>query len=302
MRLTVISLALALSPLLAAAQSRADVPAARDFAHHETIQMGYHEQSGYGFVELRPMIVAEHPEVRLAALYNFKGRTPASAPEAVGLALQTVDAPDAFGAAKHIVFTLDDGSTVTTDSLIVVVDQSTGRRVETRSRKVLRRDFLRIVNSARVAVRAGALQLTLGDEQLEALRDFASRMNPTAYAAALASASARVQVRSFDLHRDFYEATEVTTPATPTMFQVIPPFPSGVPAQPRRVAIRYVVDTTGHIDPATFGAADPADSGYADALRAVIARWEFSPAAKDGAHVRQIIRQVIDYEPTPGLR
>ena len=68
------------------------------------------------------------------------------------------------------------------------------------------------------------------------------------------------------------------------------------------MAIRYVVDTTGHVDPPTFGAVDPADSGYAAALRAVIDRWEFSPAEKDGKHVRQIIRQVIDYAPTPGVR
>lgn len=302
MRTSLISLALALTPLAAAAQSRVTIPAARDFAHHETIQMGYHEASGYGFVELRPMVVAEHPEVRLAALYNFKGRAPAVAPEAVGLALQTVDAPDAFGEAKHIVFLLDDGSRVTTDSLIVVVDQSTGRRIETRSRKVLRRDFLRIVSSAHVTVRAGALELTLGEEQLEALRDFASRMSPTTYAAALAAQSARVQVPDFDLRRDFYEAREVTTPASPTMLPVIPSYPASVPPQPHRMAIRYVVDTTGHVDPSTFGAMDPADSGYAAALKTVIDRWEFSPAEKDGKHVRQIIRQVIDYAPTPGVR
>ncbi|NUO65074.1 MAG: hypothetical protein HOQ11_09255 [Gemmatimonadaceae bacterium] len=302
MRLTVIPLALALAPLVAAAQSRATIPAGRDFAHHETIQMGYHEASGYGFVELRPMVVAEQPEVRLAALYNFKGHAPAAAPEAVGLALQTVDAPDAFGAAKHIVFLLDDGSKVTTDSLIVVVDQSSGRRIETRSRKVLRRDFLRIVNSTRVTVRAGALEFALGDEQLEALRDFASRMNPATYAAALAATSARVQVPNFDLRRDFYEAREVTTPASPTLLPVMPAYPANVPRQPHRMAIRYVVDTTGHIDPSTFGAVDPADSGYAAALKTVIDRWEFSPAEKDGKHVRQIVRQLIDYAPTPGVR
>lgn len=294
------ALLLAAAPAAAQAPAaRATIPAPRAFAHHATIQMGYHEPSGYGLVELRPMVVAEKPEVRLAAMYNFKGRALTAPPEAVGLAVQTVDAPGAFGAAKRLVFTLDDGSTVVTDSLITVVDGSSGHRIETRSRKVLRRDFLRIANSTRVTARAGSLEFTLGEEQLEALRDFASRMSPAAHAAALAAASAKVETPAFELKRDFYEAKEVDAFARPSAVQTIPPYPAGVPHQPWKFAVRYVVDTTGHVDPATFDAMDPSDSAYVEALRRVVPAWEFKPAEKDGHHVRQIIRQVLTYDPTP---
>ncbi|HEX2781061.1 MAG TPA: hypothetical protein VHM30_16295 [Gemmatimonadaceae bacterium] len=280
--------------------SRTAIPAPRSFAHHETIQMGYHEPSGYGLVELRPMLVGEHPEIRLSAMYNFKGRALSAPPEAVGIAVQAIDAPGAFGAGKRLVFTLDDGTTVTTDSLITVVDQSSGHRVETRSRKVLRRDFLRIVSSTRVTARAGTLEFTLGEAQLEALRDFASRMTPAAHAAALAAASAQVRTQSFQLKRDWYEAKEVDSFARPSAVQALPPYPPGVERRPWKLAVRYVVDTSGHVDPASFEGMDPADSAYVAALRQVIPLWEFKPAEKDGKHVRQIIRQVVTFEPTPG--
>ena len=194
-----------LAALLAAPLAAQSIPAARPFAHHETIRMGFNEPSGYGFVELDQMLLRERPEIRLSAIYSYRGRTPTTPPEAVSVAILAVDAGDAFGAArtvdrKRITFVLDSGVVVRTDTAIRVLSSVAGRAVETRSRKMLRRDFLRVVASTRVTLRTGELSIELEEAQLEALRDFASRMDPAANVAALADLSAVVSGSGFSFN------------------------------------------------------------------------------------------------------
>ena len=284
------------------------IPAARPFAHHETIRMGFHEPSGYGFVELREMLLRATPEIRLSAIYSYRGRTPSMPPAAVSVALLAVDSPGAFGhastrEAKRIAFLLDSGGVVRTDTAIRVLSTVAGRRVETRSRKMLSRDLLRVVGSTRVTVRTGGLSIELGEPQLEALRDFASRMDPAANAAALEELRAVVVSPGFSISKRWYEPGEVDERAYPTTAPIVPTWFSSTPGQRREVRAEYVIDSTGRVDSATFrGTDEERDAPFLDAIRPLLREWEFAPARKNGRPVAQIVRQLFVFVSKPPRR
>lgn len=304
MRLRRLSLPL-LAALLAAPLAAQSIPAARPFAHRETIRMGFHEPSGYGFVELHQMLLREKPEIRFTALYNYRGRTPTTPPEAVSVALLAVDARDAFGVSrtvemKRITFVLDSGVVVRTDTAIRVLSSAAGRSVETRSRKMLRRDFLRVIGSTRVTLRTGELSIELGEAQLEALRDFASRMDPVVNAAALADLSAVVTGSGFSFNKRWYEPGEVDERAYPTTAPTVPTWFSTTPGQRREVRAEYVIDSTGRVDSASFrGMDEERDAPFLNAMRPLLKEWEFAPARKDGRPVAQIVRQLFVFVSKP---
>ena len=300
---------LSLAALLAARLgAQPSIPEARPFAHRESIRMGFHAPSGYGFVELREMLLQEKPEIRFSAIYTYRGQTPATPPEAVTVALLAVESPGAFGAArtseaKRLTFLLDSGVVVRTDTAIRVVSSSTGRSVETRSRRMLRRDFLRIVGSTRVTARTGELSIELDERHLEALRDFASRMDPAANAAALAELTAVVSSSGFDMHKRWYEPGEVDERAYPTTAPLIPTWYSSTPGQRREVRAEYVIDSTGRVDSASFrGMDEVGDAPFLDAIRPLLREWEFAPARKNGRPVAQIRRQLFVFVSKPPRR
>ena len=307
-RLRLLSSLLLAAPLASPLAAQPSIPAARPFAHREPIRMGFHEPSGYGFVELHQMPLSEKPEIRLSAIYNYRGRTPAAPPEAVSVALLAVDAPGAFGTArgvesKRITFLLDSGVVVRTDTAIHAVATVAGRTVETRSRRMLRRDFLRIVGSTRVTVRTGAISIELDESRLEALRDFASRMDPAANAAVLAELGAVVTGSGFSFNQRWYEPGEVDERAYPTTAPIIPTWFSTTPGQRREVRAEYVIDSTGRVDSATFrGTDEERDAPFLNAMRPLLREWEFAPARKNGRPVAQIVRQLFVFVSRPPRR
>lgn len=291
--------------LAAPVAAQPSIPEARPFAHRETIRMGFHSPSDHGFVELREMLLRERPEIRFSAIYNYPGRLPARPPEAVTVALLAVDAPEAFGAArtrdaKRLTFLLDSGVVVRTDTAIRVRSTSNGRAVETRSRRMLRRDFLRIAGSTRVTLRTGTISIELDEHHLEALRDFASRMDPAANAAALAELTAVVSSSGFDVRKRWYEPGEVDERAYATTAPLIPTWYSSTPGQRREVRAEYVIDSTGRVDSATFRGMDEArDAPFLDAIRPLLREWEFAPARRNGRPVAQIVRQLFVFVSKP---
>src|SRR5919202_3514306 len=85
------------------------IPVARPFRHREEIRTAYHEASGYGSVELRPMRVSELPEVTLTALFSYRGRRLLAPPTDVSVGLKATDARAHFARARTLTFTLDGG-------------------------------------------------------------------------------------------------------------------------------------------------------------------------------------------------
>jgi hypothetical protein len=264
-------------------------PAAREFRHSETIWMGFHEASGYSNVELRPVALA--PDLALTAMFVFKGRTPATLPPQVSLALTTTSGPTRFTGSPALVFLLD-GSRLAAGPMLRVVDSSRVPGRETLAIRLPVRTFLRVLRAEQVELIADGVSVALADHHLEALRDLASRMDPRVYADRVAAASAVAARETMVYRKTEYEPTEVDRQAAPASFIERP---QSIALLPRKIVkFEFVVDTTGRVDLETLKAADPdADAAYVAALRVVAARWEFTPAVKDGQPVRQRLRQAM---------
>ncbi len=297
-------LGVALVPGVAAAQHRAahrrnssssatSIPERRTFAHQEHIEAGYDEASGYSKVSLGPMVIAEKPELDLTVLFVMRGREPTVPPLYVAIGIEAHDAGTRFIAREErgLSFTLDGSAVVRWGTMNRVLDTLNGRPREMLELRTSPHRFLRLVNARRVSGRLGATRLTLSDEQLEALRDFASRMDPSGYARALADAS--------DPTRDWYDQSDVDVAIRPQLVSP-PPYPD-IPDSARtirRVTIEYIVDTTGHVELGTLhGRAPGRDSAFVEAVRSVAGQWEFTPATRHGRHVRQRVLQLIVFTP-----
>jgi TonB family protein len=300
-RTVVRSLALgpAMCVSIAAAQSAA-IPAPREFRHHATIWMEHHAASGFGSVDLRPMRISDAPPVTLAAVFVYKGERLTAPPAQVSVALRTWSAAPRYAAVREVVFVLDGSREIAAGPVLHQQADTVGGVVETIALRMPVEVFLRVANAARAAVRFGATAVTLDDEALEALRDFASRMAPAGYDRALAAAQARVATPTMTVTKDWYEPDEVDERAAVSMLQAKPAYPD-LPPRERRVRtvlVEYVVDTTGRVDLATVRAASPdEDPRFIAAVRAVAAQWEFTPARKGGRPVRQMVHQALLFEP-----
>lgn len=94
--------------------------------------------------------------------------------------------------------------------------------------------------------------------------------------------------------------TDVDEPARPALIGIparYPDLPDSLRTS-RTVLVEYVVDTTGKVDLATVrGRAPERDAPFLEELRRVMPEWEFYPAVKGGAKVRQVIRQAFVFEP-----
>jgi hypothetical protein len=286
--------------------SLAAVPAPRVFHHHADIWTGFHDASGFGDVELRPMPIADAPiPLRMAAIYVFKGRRPTAPPPWVSIAFVANDSVARFAAGSRAVrLTPAEGAPVTIrEKEVAHTFGPAGAGKEERvAFRMLTSDFLRLVGARSLAVRVGATtEVALSEESLEALRDFASRMRPSTFDSTRAAASADVATGPFRLRKDVYEARDVDTPAKPSLLGVLPPFPAaivGADRVRRQVLVEYVVDTTGTPDPASLRGRFPErDSLFVEALRPALAQWRFTPATKAGHPVAQIVRQAVTFEP-----
>ena len=295
------ALAACLTSAAAAQGGRAAaVPAPREFRHRGTIWMEYHPASGFGSVDLRPLRVAEDPPLTLSAVFVHKGERLTAPPAQVSLALRVWSSRPRFAGVREIAFVLDGSQRITAGPVLRQQADTVGGVTETIALRMPAAVFLRVVNARQAALRIGGTQVSLGEDVLEALRDFASRMEPAGYERARAAARAEVAAPGMTVRKDWYEPGEVDERAAVSMLQAKPAYPD-LPPRERRVRtvlVEYVVDTTGRVDPASVRAPSPdEDPRFVEAVRAVAAQWEFTPARKGGRPVRQIVRQALLFEP-----
>jgi len=276
------------------------VPARREFAHGETIVMEYHAASGFGAVELRPVLLSESPEVRLRALFKFRGRAPKTLPDAVTLAIVSSGEKMRFSAKPRVSLLLDDGRRLPAGAAIrQVVRNSTGV-TETVAAMVPRAQFLRLLMAREPALVVDGAIIPIGPDAAEALRDLASRMSPSGYAAANRSHIVTERTQGMTVRKTEYEHQDVDSMAFPRVFTPRLPLPKGVPSEMRRVLVEYVVDSTGRVDMATFRGHSPQkDAVFLEQLRVIMPSWEFTPAKVGGRPVRQIMRQAVVFAPAP---
>jgi outer membrane biosynthesis protein TonB len=150
-----------------------------------------------------------------------------------------------------------------------------------------------VTSATRVTGRIDSVDFVLGEAQLEALRDLASRMAPAAHARASTALTAEGRAGGIELRKAVHDAADVDTPARPLLLRT-PRFPSdSARTAPHVVRLEFIVDTAGRADPETLRLASPSDTLYADAIRAVLPDWEFEPATKAGARVAQRVRQAL---------
>lgn len=280
------------------------IPAARAFAHHETIWTAFHAASGYGDVELRPMLLADAPELRLTTMFVFKGERLVAAPPIVSVAFVGLGAAPRFGAARAVRFLPEGGAPLVVSEKAVVRtvrELSPGVVEERVAFRVPTSEFLRLANARSLRATVGSAEVAFGEEKLEALRDFASRMRPAVFDSTRAAASARVATRGFAIRKDVYEPRDVDEPARPELMMPRLPYPTSVPAAgrvPRRVLLEFVVDSAGRVDPASLRGQSPEwDAPFVAALRASATDWRYVPARKAGRPVAQIVRLALPFEP-----
>jgi hypothetical protein len=291
---------LLLAPGLLGAQRRADerspevaLPAPRDFAHDETIWMGFHEASGYGTVELRPMLLAESPELRLQTMFVHQGRRLQRPPVTLSLAFHSVSDAPRFRDSPAVTL-VADGTSLRLGPAIRQIDRRDGRVRETVALRIPRGWFLWAVSAKRVTGRIDDVEFALGEAQLEALRDLASRMAPAAHARALAALTAEGRAGGIELRKPVHDAADVDTPARPLLVREPELRSDSTHAASHVVRVEFVVDTAGRVDLETLRLAAPqSDSLHFAAIRAVLPDWEFEPATKDGARVAQRVRQAF---------
>ena len=303
-RRTLVAAALCLT---AATAPRAQIPTPREFRHQEIIVTGYHEPSGYGSVELKPIPVEGAPETSLTTMFRYRGRALAAPPTEVRVVLASV-APGGgrYAAVKSVVFAPDGGTPVSVPVTLRAVDSSTGRAREQVFLKMPARDFLRVVNARRVEVRlpgaSSGGQLALGETQLEALKDFASRMAPAAHAAAAALQGGALATTPLVEREGVYLSNQVERRAVQRGVFMPPLYPAQIPigARDRRVVVvEFVVDSTGVPEVGTLRGHAARDSLFVREIGAVLPRWRFTPALKDDRPVRQTVVHTILFDPGP---
>lgn len=281
-----------------AAPAAAAIPGARTFNHREEIRTGYHEASGWGSVELRPMRVSDDPELTLTALFRFRGRRPSAPPTDVSLAIASHGERPRFASAHSLVFLLDGKRRLPIGEMFRVVDTTRGETRETLALHVPTRVVLALAAARSVEGKIGATSFTLGEEQLEALRDFASRMDPATFDRVAARDQAETRTQGFVFRQQAYEPQQVDTPAALVQY-ARPSFPDVTPRVPKYFLFQFQVDTTGHADLSTLEIAhpEPDDGPYVEAIRRAAADWLFTPARKDGRPVRQVVRMTHRFVP-----
>jgi TonB family protein len=97
-------------------------------------------------------------------------------------------------------------------------------------------------------------------------------------------------------HDRVYLESEVTKPVRPYGGNRFPQIPvsEARSAGQGKVVVEYVVDTTGHIEMATFAVKRETNSEFLRAVRSAAMSWRFEPAILDNRHVRQLVHS--DYE------
>lgn len=64
--------------------------------------------------------------------------------------------------------------------------------------------------------------------------------------------------------------------------------------------VEFVVDTTGSVEPETFGVISSSHRLFSEAARQALAEARFTPATLAGRHVRQVVQLPVRFQATPG--
>jgi hypothetical protein len=278
--------------------SFARVSAAR--AQSGEIWMGYDSTSGFSTVELRPMAIGGvGAPLSMHVVAVFKGRAFAT-PQY--LSLSFIGAPGRVHFAKPAIVTISlDGANAFKAGADEVLLQ--GDRLALRVPTSL---VGKLGRGTSVRGNAAGVSFTMSAENIATLRDYAERLTATGYDRAIAAAKASAEHGAYVVQKDWYEPSEVDERAAPTLMPERPRYPAEIaPAERvrREFYVELLVDTAGH---ATLRNAQAIAAGpvapFVDAIRAAMAKWEYTPAKKDGHPVAQIIRQVIVFDPASLIR
>ena len=101
------------------------------------------------------------------------------------------------------------------------------------------------------------------------------------------------------LSRPYYES-EVSCGARLLTTNVVPTFPNTIPRAARRyteIGVRFVVDTSGFIEPGSIAMLPGTPAVFARAVNDVVRGWHYRPAEWSGLPVRQIVNTVITFDP-----
>jgi TonB family protein len=95
-----------------------------------------------------------------------------------------------------------------------------------------------------------------------------------------------------------YSAEQVDRPAAlDSASMPVVPYPQEMRASgvSGRVLAEFVVDSSGAVEPATFGVVSVTDPAFADAVQQVIGALRYRPAMKRERSVRQLVRQPFEF-------
>jgi hypothetical protein len=266
-------------------------------SHRETIVHGYHEASGFGNVELRPMKVVESRELRLTLMAVFPGRQMTTSPHSVSVGVRSRGTAPRFRENAVLAF-IADGVRVPAGAMFRVAESRDTTLEETLALRIPLATFRKIAKALTLTISVDTITFVLTEDHLAAVRDFAGRMTPAGWARGMAIADAVSRKQGFTLRKDWYERSEVDTPARPLQVSDDLAFPSGALPERRVVTFEYVIDTLGVPDLTTFRGTHPArDALFLEALQKSLEHWRFMPAEKAGRPVRQMMRQAKTFDP-----
>jgi hypothetical protein len=159
------------------------IPAKRKFNHKIKIETKYDKFSDSTDVQMmHTQIYNAHgsraQKIYLTAVFNYPGYTP-SKPDYVALAFNSTSSEWKYLRERDLTIIADGkhAGPVTTLLLNTRIERG-GSVSETVSVNIATDVFLFMVNAFYVEMQLGDAEFTLKPEQLEALRDFASRMQP----------------------------------------------------------------------------------------------------------------------------
>lgn len=97
--------------------------------------------------------------------------------------------------------------------------------------------------------------------------------------------------------REIFFDADVDRPAVPRPRNPVPRYPQSFRDRGERgvVSTMFVVDSAGRVDMSTFQAIGRTPHAFVDAVRAVLPRWEFEPAVRQGVPVRQVVQLSFDF-------
>jgi len=162
-------------------QPNVSIPATRKFNHKIKIKTDYDKFSDSTDVQMMHTEVynIRGRKISMNALYSYPGRTP-SKPRVVTLAFNSISPEWQFLRERYL--TILAGGRKAGPGQMELINtriEGSGRVTETVSMDIPVDDFLYMINSGTVEIQLsgfGSAEFSLSYEQLEALRDFASRM------------------------------------------------------------------------------------------------------------------------------